>query len=310
MAISTTMSARDWGLLALLSLIWGGSFLYVGIAVRELPPLTVVTTRVGLAALALGVVMVLGARAWPRGRIWRDFALLAVINNVVPFLLIAWAQTRIPSGLASILNATTPLFGVVVAGLVLADEPFSLRRLIGVGIGVAGVAWVIGPDALTGLGADPTAQGACLAAALLYACSGVYARRLKGYGADRIAVAAAPLGIAALLLAPVMVAIDAPWRLPAPSGAAIAALLALALVSTALAYLLYYRLLDRVGATNILLVTLLVPVTAILMGALVLGERLEGQDAVGMALIALGLSVIDGRVWRGVGRRFSRTPAA
>ncbi|PZU95042.1 MAG: EamA family transporter [Chelatococcus sp.] len=296
------MGLAEWLLLLALSVLWGGSFLFIGIAVKELPPLTIVTLRVALAALALLVVVQVLGRGMPREpAAWRAFLGMGLLNNLVPFCLIVWGQTQIASGLASILNATTPLFGVVVAHLMTADEKMTGNRLAGVLFGLAGVAVMVGPAALAGLGDRLLPQLAILGAALSYAFAGVFGRRFGALGLQPLQTAAGQVSASTLMLAPVALIVERPWTLPMPGPATLAAVLALALLSTALAYILFFRILATAGATNLMLVTFLIPVSAILLGALVLGEVPQMRQFAGMALIGAGLLAIDGRVaalWR------------
>jgi drug/metabolite transporter (DMT)-like permease len=294
-----TMSATDWLLLVTLSILWGGSFFFAKLAVLELPPLTVALGRVAIAAAILVVLARMAGVALPgRLRDWGPYALMGLVNNALPFGLIFWGQTHIQSGLAAILNATTPLFTVLVAHAATTDEKLSPARLAGVAAGFAGVVVMIGPDMLHELGADVLAQFACLLAAVSYAFAGVYGRRFR--------VATGQLVASSAMLAPVVIVLDRPWNLAPPGVAAVAALLALAALSTALAYLIYFRILARAGATNVLLVTFLIPVSAVLLGTLLLGEQLAIRHFLGMAAIALGLAAIDGRVLRyRVGTGFS-----
>jgi drug/metabolite transporter (DMT)-like permease len=295
-AIKTAMGAREWAMLIALSVLWGGSFLFVGVAVKELPPLTIVLLRVGLAALALLVVLAAIGIPLPRDRrVWAAFFCMGLLNNAIPFTLIAWGQSHIPSGVASIFNATTPLFTVVVAHYWTSDEKMTPGRLAGVIVGLAGVIVMIGEAALHSLDVDVVAQMAMLAAAFLYAVSGVYGRRFKAMGVEPLATAAGMLTASSVLLLPVTLIVDRPWQMAVPSLAAIASILGLALLATALAFILYFRLLASAGATNLLLVTFLIPVSAIVLGATLLGERLEPKHFAGMALIGLGLAAIDGR---------------
>ncbi|WP_285961915.1 DMT family transporter [Pseudomonas tohonis] len=291
------MGAREWGMLVALSILWGGSFFFVGIAVQELPPFTIVMARIGLAAIALlALVHLMGLRMPRDPRIWLAFFGMGLLNNLIPFCLIVWGQTHIASGLASILNASTPLFSVVVAHLLTQDEKMTGRKLAGVLIGLAGVATLIGPAALSGLGDHAWAQLAVLGAALSYAFAGLFGRRFKAMGVPPMITATGQISASTLLLAPVALLVDHPWTLPLPSPATWAALAGIALLSTALAYVLYFRILASAGATNLMLVTFLIPVSAILLGALVLGEQLEAKHFIGMALIAAGLAALDGRL--------------
>lgn len=302
------MPAADWGRLLLLSALWGGSFFFVGLALRDLPPFSIVTARVGLAALALLVVLHLTGQAPRREpRILAAFLGMCLLNNVLPFSLIVWGQGHIASGLASILNATTPLFTVLVAHALTTDEKVTAGKLLGVALGFCGVTVMIGGTALRepgqgGPGVGLLAPLACLAGALSYALAGLYGRRFRGLGVSPMATATGQLCASTLVLAPIMLAVDRPWTLDPPSGVTLAALAGLALISTAAAYVVYFRLLASAGATNLLLVTFLLPVSAVSLGVLVLGESLAAKHLAGMALIGLGLAAIDGRAWRAMAR--------
>lgn len=294
-----TMGPAEWLMLVALSVLWGGSFLFGKIALAELPPFSVVLVRVALAALALGLAVVVTRQAVPRAReVWLAFLVMGLINNLIPFSLIMWGQVRIGSGLASILNATTPLWTVLVAHVLTADERMNARKLAGVLIGVAGVAVMIGPVALAGLGGDVMAQLAVIAATLSYAFAGLYGRRFARLGVKPMVAATGQVGATSLMLLPVVLLIDMPWTLPMPGARTWMALAGLALLSTALAYVLYFRILAVSGATNLLLVTFLIPVSGVLMGVLVLDETVEPRQLAGMALIGLGLVAIDGRLLR------------
>ncbi len=296
-SINTTMAPLEWVLLITLSVLWGGSFFFVEIAVAELPPFSIVLLRVGLAAFTLHLVRrLLGQRLSTDGRVWGAFFAMGFLNNLVPFCLIVWGQTHIASGLASILNATTPMFTVLVAHFWTADERLSGPRLLGVVAGFLGVVMMIGPEMLEGLGDQVWAQLAVLGATLSYAVAGVYGRRFKSMGVTPMATATGQVTASAVLLMPVALIIDRPWTLMVPSPGTWAAVVALAVLSTALAYILYFRILETAGATNLLLVTFLIPVSAILLGVLFLAERLAPQHFLGMALIGLGLAAIDGRL--------------
>lgn len=298
-AANQAMSGRDWAILLILSVLWGGSFFFIEIALPTVAPLTLVLIRVALAAAMLwAFLLARGERlAMPPGAAFA-FLVLALLNNVIPFVLFAWAQEEINGGLASILNATTPIWGVVVAHIFTADEKATLGKAIGVLLGFAGVALMIGTDFLSEIGRGAIAQLACLAATLCYALAGVWARRFRRMGVPPVAVATGQLSAAAIVMLPVVLAFEPPWLAPSPSPEAWLALAALALFCTSLAYILYFRLLASAGATNSLLVTFLIPITAIFLGALILGERLEPRHFAGMALIAAGLAAIDGRLLR------------
>lgn len=297
------MNAGSWALLLTLSILWGGSFFFAEVALVGLPPLTVVMLRVTLAATALHAALWLSGRGLPSSpRVWCAFLAMGFLNNAVPFSLIVWGQTQIASGLAAILNATTPLFTVVVAGAMLTDERFTPAKAVGVLLGLAGVGLIVGPETLAGLDDDLWAQLACLGAALSYAFAGVFGRRFKRFGLTAMQTAAGQLTGSSLLMVPLALAVDRPWTLAPPTHEVWAAVIGLALLATALAYILYFRILARAGATNLLLVTFLIPVSANLLGWLVLHERLAVHHFAGMALIALGLAAIDGRIARGVAR--------
>ena len=294
-----TMGPVEWLMLVALSVLWGGSFLFGKMALSELPPFTVVLVRVGLAALVLWLAAIVTREALPRTRaVWLAFFAMGLLNNLVPFSLIMWGQLRIGSGLASILNATTPLWTVVVAHVLTADEKMNLRKLAGVLIGVVGVAVMIGPLALAGLSGDVAAQLAIIAATLSYAFAGLYGRRFARMGVKPMVVAAGQVGATTVMLLPVAMLVDMPWTLPMPGARTWSALVGMALLSTALGYVLYFRILAKAGATNVLLVTFLIPVSGVLMGVLVLNETLEPRQLAGMALIGLGLAAIDGRLLR------------
>ncbi len=296
--INRAMTPFEWGLLLSLSLLWGGSYFFAGVAVRELPTFVIVVARVGLAAVILWAVLrALGQRLPTDGRIWLAFFAMGALNNALPFSLIVWGQAHVASGVASILNATTPLFTVLVAHVLTADEKITPGRLIGVLLGLAGVTVMIGGAAVGELGVHMVAQLAFLGAALSYAFAGVFGRRFRALGVTPMATATGQVTASTVMLLPLMLYLDQPWTLPLPSPAAIASLVAIAGLSTALAYIIYFRLLASAGATNLLLVTLLIPVSAILMGVMVLDEVMAPKHFAGMALIALGLSAIDGRVF-------------
>ncbi len=291
------MGAPEWAALLILSLLWGGSFFFFKVLVATLPPFTVVLGRVGIAALALhGLLMIRRDPLRLPRRDWGPFLILGLLNNVLPFSLIAFGETRITSGAAAILNATTPIFTVLVAHAWTADERLTPAKAAGVLAGFLGAAVLIGPEALSGLGrGDLLGDGACLLAALIYGFGAVYGRRFKAI--PPLKIATAQVTAATLILLPVAALADRPWDLPMPTPGTWAAWLALALLSTALAYLLYFRILKAAGATNLVLVTFLLPGSALILGAAFLGEAVTPRALGGLALIGLGLAAIDGRVW-------------
>ena len=298
-AINRTMNSQEWGFLLALSVLWGGSFFFAGVAVKELPPFTIVSLRVAIAAIVLNIILRIQNLHLPRSKTaWRAFFGMGILNNVIPFSLIVWGQSHLASGLAAILNATTPLFTVAVAHFLTQDEKMTGSRLIGVIIGFIGVAVMIGGKSSFMLGNEIVAQLACLSGALSYAFAGIYGRRFKKMGIPPMVTATGQVTASSVILLPIMLIIDQPWTLVLPSTGAIAALFGLALLSTALAYIIYFRILSTAGATNLLLVTFLIPVTAIFLGISILGERLELRHLVGTILIGAGLAAIDGRLWK------------
>lgn len=304
------MGAPEWIALLALSSLWGGSFFFFKVLVAELPPFTVVLGRVGIAALALNLLLLARREPLrPNPQHWRSFLMLGLVNNVIPFSLIAFGETRITSGSAAILNATTPIFTILVAHFLTADEKMTFAKGAGVLAGFLGVAVLIGPQALSGFGqGDLVGDAACLLAALVYGLGAIYGRRFRGMPPLRIATA--QVTAATIILLPLAALVDRPWSLPAPSAGAWAALLALALLCTALAYLLYFRILAVAGATNLVLVTFLLPASALILGALFLSEPITLPALVGMALIGLGLAAIDGRPWAAARRLLDGRSAA
>jgi len=303
------MSAADWGSLAALGAIWGGSYFFAKVALTELPPLTIVLGRVGFAALALAAVLPFLGQRMPRdGDSWRAFTAMALLNNVVPMSLLVWGQSHIASGLASILNATTPFFTVIVAHFLTSDERLTAAKLCGVALGLAGAVAIVGPDVARGFGADVWGELACLGAPISYAFAGIFGRRFKRMGLSSVVTATGQVTASTVLLVPLVLIVDRPWSLPMPSTTTWGAVLGISLLCTAVAYILYFRILASAGATNLLLVTFLIPVSAILLGALFLGERLAPRHFLGMALIGLALAVMDGRAVAIV-RRGRSTPS-
>lgn len=292
--VNTTMGLGEWVLIVFLSIIWGGSFFFVGVAVKTMTPLTIVLCRVGLAALILlGVVLLTGRRMPASPRLWLAFFVMGALNNLIPFSLIVWAQTHIASSLASILNATTPIFSVILAHLLTREERLTAKRLTGVTIGWIGVAVLIGVASLGGFGPQGLGQIAVLGASCSYALAAIFGRRFKAL--DPVVVSTGMLCASTVMILPVALVTEQPWHL-SPAAATWAALIGLAAISTALAYIIYFRVLAVAGATNILLVTFLIPVSAILLGIMVLGERPGWNAFGGMALIFAGLVAIDGRL--------------
>lgn len=290
-----------WGMLGLLSVLWGGSFFFIGVIVIELPPLWIVLLRLALAAPVLWLIVLVLRLAIPTSvAVWRTFIGMGLLNNVIPFCLIVWGQTHIASGLAAILNATTPLFTVLIARYLLADERGGVLKVCGTILGFMGVILMLGLSSLQGLTTQVVAQLAILGAAISYALASVYGRRFKALHINAITVAAGQVTAAALILALITVCFEHPLNWRAISPQVWLATVGLAVFSTALAYILYFRILASAGATNLALVTFLVPVTAILLGTLWLDETLQVTHFVGMGLIGIGLAAIDGRLFKRV----------
>lgn len=302
------MGLWEWFLLILLSVIWGGSFFFAKVAVAEIPPFTVVLGRVGIAALLMNSVVLLTGRRMPGSiRLWGLFLVMGLFNNAVPFSLIFWGQTEIASGLASILNATTPLWTVLLAHWLTRDEKLSVPRVAGVVAGIVGAVIIIGPDVLEGIGSNLLAQLAVVGAAVSYALAGIFGKRFRGTSST--VTATGQLTCSTVIMIPMVAWIDRPWTLQMPGLQTWACILALAVVCTALAYGIYFRILATAGATNLLLVTFLIPVSALLLGFSFLGERLEPRHFAGMGCIGLGLAAIDGRIQNWIQSSFSRNPS-
>ncbi|MBR0871085.1 DMT family transporter [Bradyrhizobium tropiciagri] len=295
---------RDWALLGVLSVLWGGSFFFNGVILRELPPLTLVLLRVALGTIMLLPLLRARRIEFPQGWSgWAPFVAIGLFNNVLPFSLIVFGQTYISSGLASILNATTPLFAVVVMAIA-GEERLQARRVAGVVVGVIGVAILHG-DALGFESRQGIGILLCLAGALSYGISALVGRRLPVH-VPPLGTAAFQMMASAAMMAPVAAIVERPWLLPMPHMTTWLAVLGLAALSTALAYIVFFKILQRSGATNVMLVTLLIPVTAMLLGTFVLGEPIALREVLGALVISSALLVIDGRVlaW------FSRAPAS
>ena len=290
------MTLRNWLLLILLSILWGGTFFFVAIALPEVPPLTLVLARCVIAALALvPILLALGFKFPSTRTAWRDFAVMAVLNNIIPFTLIFFGQKVVPSGLAAVFNATTPLMSLLVMRFFV-GEVWTANKLAGVLIGLAGVAILVGPDAFSGASsASVLGMLAILGGTLSYGFSGLWGRRLKAYPAP--VSAGSQLLCSSILLLPLAAAADQFWTLPIPSLGVLLAMLALGILSTAIAYILFFEIMRSAGALNVMLVTLLIPFTSISLGALYLGETLNLRQIGGAVVIGLSLLVIDGRLF-------------
>lgn len=295
------MTARVWAMLVALAVLWGASFFFVAIATHELPPFTLVLWRVTQAWIILLPIALLSGGRLPRDwNLWLAFLVMAVLNNVIPFSLISKGQQTVPSGLASVINATTPLFTAVLAHFFAQGEPLTIRRVAGVLVGVGGVAILMGPDVMEGRGTSVFGMTLLLGATFSYGCAAVWGRRLREV--PPLVAACSQLIASCAVLAVLAALFDRPWSLSAPSLATVGAMTGLAVLSTALAYILFYRILSEAGGTNAMLVTLLIPVAGLALGVMVLGEPLLARHVVGALVIGSALLVIDGRllIWLGL----------
>jgi drug/metabolite transporter (DMT)-like permease len=289
------MTSTEWGLLLFLGAIWGGSFFFARVAVLEIPPLNLVLFRVGIAAAALQLyLLAFGPSFRPAFAMAGSFFTMALLNNVIPFSLMFAGQTELGAGVASILNATTPFWTMLVANMLTEDDRLTPARLAGVGVGMAGTALMVLPGLAGNLGGPVWAKLAILGMAISYAFAFVYARRFRGLPPQ--VVAAGQLSASTVIMVPVVMVWHGPAGLFDASLPAWSAVLALALLSTAVGYFVYFRLIGSAGSTNASLVTLIVPVSGTLLGAIFLAERLEWFELAGMGLIGFGLVVIDGRL--------------
>ncbi|AXV15732.1 EamA family transporter [Neorhizobium sp. SOG26] len=291
----TKPSTGTWALIFLLGLIWGGSFFFARVAVMEIPPFTLVFLRLGLAALALHLYLHGGHGLYGVLRThWRSFVVMGLLNNVLPHTMIFFGQTEIGAGLAAILNASTPMWTVLIANRLTSDEKLTPLKLAGCVAGMAGTVVMLGPSVTSATSAPLWALALPVLAAISYGFAGTYGKRFRGLPPP--VTAAGQLTASTLMILPVSLIIDQPWTLPLPSTSAILAVLGLSLVSTAFAYFLFFRILATAGATNTSLVTLLVPPSAIILGVAFLGEHLQPTDLIGMLMIGFGLILLDGRL--------------
>jgi drug/metabolite transporter (DMT)-like permease len=298
----------DLALLLLLALLWGASYALIRIAVGTIPPLSLVAVRVSLATIVLQLVLARGGTALPRAPVlWGRFTIQAAMNSILPFTLIAWGEERIDSGLAGVLNSTTPIFVFLITRLWTRHEPASLRQFAGTVLGLAGIIAIVGPSALrAGLGGDTLAQIAVVGATLCYAVAAIFGRNFAGLPA--IVPAAGSTAVSALIMVPAALLIDRPWALPAPSGASLAAVLALGLFSTAGAFTIYFRLLGSLGSVGTASVAYLRAGVSVAIGILVLGEAPSWQTAAGLALVLAGVAAMTMPVRPRTGRAADGAP--
>lgn len=303
-AAGPAMTGRLWGLLLLMSALWGGGFMLIKFALAGFAPISIVAGRVGVAAATLGVIMLFTRQRLPReGRIWRAFFIMGALNNMLPWIVVAWAQTQIPSGLTAILNAPTPLLTAVIAHMVTTDEKLTRQKFTGVVAGMLGVGLVLGPGILSGMDSAVLAQLTCLSGTVSYAASAVYGRVFRDMDVTPVTAALGQQLMVGCVIIPLALIVDQPWSRPVPGLGPIAAVVALGVIATALPYIIFYRVLAEAGATNLMLVNLLIPGWAVALGALVLGERLPPTAFLGMALVGVGLAIIDGRLFPAIWRR-------
>lgn len=289
------MGGNEWLSLVVLSVIWGGSFFLIKIALQDFSPLFVVVGRIVVAAIALNLFVYGSGNKMPTSpATWGRFMVMGILNNIIPFSLIVWGQIHISSSLASILNATNPLFVVVLAHFLTKDEKLTVHRLLGVLIGLAGAVVLIAPD-LRSLSWEGWGQLAVLGGSVFYALGGIYARGLKQL--PPMVVAAGTVTCSTLVLFPIGLILEGS-KIVTARGTSWLAVVTLGFLCTAIAYLLYFRLIAVAGATNAALVTFLIPISASILGIVILHEKLESNAMMGMILIFAGLAVIDGRLWR------------
>jgi drug/metabolite transporter (DMT)-like permease len=288
------MGLKNFLWLLLLAGLWGPSFLFIKVAVGEISPFTLVTGRVGLAALLLYLILRLQGRALPRsGRLWGCFAVAGFFSNALPFTLITWGEIHIDSAVAAILNGTTPLFTILLAHLFTSDDRMNGVKVAGVLLGFGGLIVLIAPSLFEGFHATTWGLIAVATAAASYGVATVYTRQ-KLRGLPPLVAPTAQLAMATLFLIPLVLVVEQPFSRPLPSWTALASLLALSVVGTAMAFVLYYRLLEKLTATNISMVTYLVPVIGVLLGVVVLNEQPGWNAYAGCALILLGVMVVNG----------------
>ncbi len=288
------MTPHIWGLLTLLAFIWGGSFFFVRIAVLEIPPLTLVLARVLIAAIVLNLFLIARPTGMQhRPKLWLQFAIMGMLNNIIPFSLLFYGQQELGAGLASIINALTPIWSLLIAHVATRDERLSASKLFGVMAGFAGVGIMIGGAVFAGLHGAVLALLAVIGTTISYGFASVYGRIFSDV--PPLETARGQLTTSTIFMLPIALLLDKPWLLPMPSTYALGSIILLATVCTAYAYILYFRILASAGAVNISLVTLLVPVSAIALGMVFLGEILLTRHIIGLGFIFIGLAAIDGR---------------
>ena len=291
------MGAIEWTLIVLHSIMWGSAYFFGAIALRELPSLTITAFRlIPACIIVVGVCWMAGNRIPRTAEYWRRMLVLGVTNNVLPMMLILFAQHQVSGGIAAVFNAMTPLIAVVLAHFVTVDEKFTSHKGVGIAAGIIGVSVLVGADITSGASGGVVAKLALLGAAAAYAISGLFARKTSRE--PPFVIAAGQMLSALIISMPLALMVDQPWTLPIPTASAWGAVLGMGVFGSAVAALLYFTVLKRAGATNTLLVTLLLPLTPILLGAAFLGERLSTREWAGAAIIGAALVILDGRLIR------------
>ena len=290
------MKWKNFLMLMALAALWGPSFLFIKVAVADIPPLTLALGRVSIAAVLLAIILRMQGRWFPAwGRIWGHVAIVALFHNAIPFVLFGWGEQHIDSALASILNGMTPLFTILLAHFFVADDRLTLTKVIGILLGFGGLLLLIAPSLLSGLRATTLGLLAVTMAAACYGVALVYARNhLRGL--PPLVAPATQMLLASLFILPLALGVERPFTLPLPSFSALAAMLALGVFGTAIAFTLYYRLMERANASYVSMVTYIIPVFGVLLGVFVLGERLTWHAYAGFAFILLGVMLVNGLI--------------
>jgi drug/metabolite transporter (DMT)-like permease len=295
----------EFALLAMLALCWGSAYTFTKIAVAEIPPITLIAMRVGIAAaFLLAIVAWQGHRPPSDWRTWRMLFAQSFIGNIVPWVLVAWGQARIDSALATVLNSTSPIFVFFITLLITRHEPVNALKFFGACLGLGGVVMIVGIDALKGLGAQVAGQVAVVFAAMLYGYAAIYGNRLSHLPAP--VTAAAAMGWAAVTLIPVSFVFDAPMEIR-PSPRALAAVLALGLLCTGIALMIYFRLIRTLGSMGVASQAYLRTGVGVLLGVVLLGETIAPLTGLGLAASVLGVAAINASAW--ISWRGAKSPA-
>ncbi len=280
----------EFALLLALATLWGASYTFIKVGVETIPPVTLIAARTLIAGgLLLVVIRSRGLRLPKDAATWRRFLFQACLNSVIPFTLIAWAERTVDAGLATILNSTSPIFAFLLTAVMTRHEMVTARKLFGVFAGIAGTCLIIGVQALDGLGRELWAQLAIVAATVCYAGAAIFGRTFKAL--DPIMPAAGSLLCGAAILIPVSFAVDQPWML-APSRQSVLALLGLSVFSTALAFVIYFRLVQTLGSVGTTSQSYLRVPIGVAIGAIFLGETLTSTAGAGLACVIVGVAAM------------------